>query len=492
MHAETGRVRADRAGDGAAGHGPTAPARARRRRGPGGRAGRAGRGQHRRARRGPAFPPGLVERAGTSATGPPRRTSPTSPPWAPRRPRCSSRCAPRPTWTRPGPRSSPTGWPPRRAGRGGRGRRRHVRQPDPDHRGDRAGRPGGPRAGAPRRRAARATSWRMAGRIGLRRGRLHGAVPRLPLTEAAGRGVPAAGRAVPGRPAGRPARRHRDDRRVGRAARRPRPHRGGQRGAASTSTGTRSRCPSTMQTRRPRLASTRTRGSSPAATTTRWSPRSPPGSPLPEQWRVIGRVTDGSGVTVNGEPTGPARAGSTSAEQHACARSYPCPTWTTSRSARCATTRRWRRRWWRPRWPIWASGTAARVTRRRWRRPSSTRRDGVFLVAYADGVPAGCGGWRSHGDDGETAEIKRMYVAPEARRRGIARRLLAALEDSARRPAGAGSSWRRGTSSRRPSSCTRRPGTSGSRTSASTGTRRTASHLGRDSEECGIFRGKCR
>jgi len=58
--------------------------------------------------------------------------------------------------------------------------------------------------------------------------------------------------------------------------------------------------------------------------------------------------------------------------------------------------------------------------------------NGVFLVAYADGVPAGCGGWRSHGDDGETAEIKRMYVAPEARRRGIARRLLAALEDSAR------------------------------------------------------------
>lgn len=58
--------------------------------------------------------------------------------------------------------------------------------------------------------------------------------------------------------------------------------------------------------------------------------------------------------------------------------------------------------------------------------------DGVFLVAYRNGVPVACGGWRSHGDDGVTAEVKRMYVAPEARRRGIARRVLAALEDSAR------------------------------------------------------------
>jgi GNAT superfamily N-acetyltransferase len=50
---------------------------------------------------------------------------------------------------------------------------------------------------------------------------------------------------------------------------------------------------------------------------------------------------------------------------------------------------------------------------------------GAFLVAYVDGEPAACGGWRGHGPDGE---IKRMYVAPRARGRGLARRLLDALE----------------------------------------------------------------
>ncbi len=53
---------------------------------------------------------------------------------------------------------------------------------------------------------------------------------------------------------------------------------------------------------------------------------------------------------------------------------------------------------------------------------------GLFLVGYADGVPVASGGWRSHGDD---AEIKRMYVAPAARHRGLARQLLAELERSA-------------------------------------------------------------
>lgn len=58
---------------------------------------------------------------------------------------------------------------------------------------------------------------------------------------------------------------------------------------------------------------------------------------------------------------------------------------------------------------------------------------GDFLVAYLDGVPVACGGWRSHGGDGVVAEIKRMYTAPAARGRGIGRLLLAAVEDSARR-----------------------------------------------------------
>ncbi len=56
---------------------------------------------------------------------------------------------------------------------------------------------------------------------------------------------------------------------------------------------------------------------------------------------------------------------------------------------------------------------------------------GTFLVAWLDGRPVGCGGWRSH--DGERlSEIKRLYVAPEARGRGVAMALLRALEDSAR------------------------------------------------------------
>lgn len=58
--------------------------------------------------------------------------------------------------------------------------------------------------------------------------------------------------------------------------------------------------------------------------------------------------------------------------------------------------------------------------------------NGVFLVAYLGGQPVGCGGWRSHGDSGETAELKRMFTAAEARGRGVARAVLAAVERSAR------------------------------------------------------------
>lgn len=57
---------------------------------------------------------------------------------------------------------------------------------------------------------------------------------------------------------------------------------------------------------------------------------------------------------------------------------------------------------------------------------------GAFLIAYLAGRAVGCGGWRSHGDAGETAELKRMYTAPQARGRGVARRVLAAVERSAR------------------------------------------------------------
>jgi GNAT superfamily N-acetyltransferase len=53
---------------------------------------------------------------------------------------------------------------------------------------------------------------------------------------------------------------------------------------------------------------------------------------------------------------------------------------------------------------------------------------GIFLVGYLDGVPVASGGWRSRGAD---AEIKRMYVTPAARNRGLARQLLAELERAA-------------------------------------------------------------
>lgn len=57
---------------------------------------------------------------------------------------------------------------------------------------------------------------------------------------------------------------------------------------------------------------------------------------------------------------------------------------------------------------------------------------GSFLVAYLDDLPVGCGGWRTFHDDGTVAELKRMYTEPQARGRGLARRILAAVEDSAR------------------------------------------------------------
>ena len=53
---------------------------------------------------------------------------------------------------------------------------------------------------------------------------------------------------------------------------------------------------------------------------------------------------------------------------------------------------------------------------------------GLFLVAYVDGTPAAFGGWRAHGTD---VELKRMYVSPAFRGRGLARAILAELERKA-------------------------------------------------------------
>jgi len=55
---------------------------------------------------------------------------------------------------------------------------------------------------------------------------------------------------------------------------------------------------------------------------------------------------------------------------------------------------------------------------------------GTFLVIYRDGTPVGCGALRLL--DSETAELKRMFVSPAVRGRGLGRRLVAALEEEAR------------------------------------------------------------
>jgi GNAT superfamily N-acetyltransferase len=55
--------------------------------------------------------------------------------------------------------------------------------------------------------------------------------------------------------------------------------------------------------------------------------------------------------------------------------------------------------------------------------------DGAYLVGYEGAEALAGGGLRRLGDG--VAEIKRMYVRPPARSRGVARALLQALEDAA-------------------------------------------------------------
>ncbi|MFI7589279.1 GNAT family N-acetyltransferase [Spongisporangium articulatum] len=59
---------------------------------------------------------------------------------------------------------------------------------------------------------------------------------------------------------------------------------------------------------------------------------------------------------------------------------------------------------------------------------------GGFLVGLLAGEPVACVGFRRAEPPAApgTAEMKRMYVAESARRRGFGRRLLAALEDAVR------------------------------------------------------------
>ena len=55
---------------------------------------------------------------------------------------------------------------------------------------------------------------------------------------------------------------------------------------------------------------------------------------------------------------------------------------------------------------------------------------GAFVLMRINGAPVGCGGFKRDAPD--TAYLKRMWVAPEARGLGLGKRLLAALEEKAR------------------------------------------------------------
>jgi putative acetyltransferase len=55
--------------------------------------------------------------------------------------------------------------------------------------------------------------------------------------------------------------------------------------------------------------------------------------------------------------------------------------------------------------------------------------DSVYLVAVVDGRAVACAAWRALSDG--VAELRRMYVRPSYRGRGIARQLIVAVEEDA-------------------------------------------------------------
>ncbi len=76
-------------------------------------------------------------------------------------------------------------------------------------------------------------------------------------------------------------------------------------------------------------------------------------------------------------------------------------------------------------YPEWTPEVPPRMTGRDVEPPG-----GRWLVAYRDGRAAGCAGLKRIDD--AIAEIKRIYVTPDARRTGVARSLLSRLEEIAR------------------------------------------------------------
>lgn len=78
------------------------------------------------------------------------------------------------------------------------------------------------------------------------------------------------------------------------------------------------------------------------------------------------------------------------------------------------------------RYPGWEPGSSQPVE------PSDLAPpDGIWLVAYRRGRAIGCGGLQRL--DAETGEVRRIFLDPAERGRGTGRRLLAELEDHARR-----------------------------------------------------------
>jgi GNAT superfamily N-acetyltransferase len=56
----------------------------------------------------------------------------------------------------------------------------------------------------------------------------------------------------------------------------------------------------------------------------------------------------------------------------------------------------------------------------------------VFVIAYVDGNPMGCGALKPFSPETPgIAEVKRMFVEPHVRGRGLSRKILANLEDVA-------------------------------------------------------------